>query len=187
MTTLDKYICEIDSGMKLSTIGKLIKVLNISKFHQATVGEEQVNLSIRKTKNLPLYKQAESLSNVHWANRLSLVFWHAHNQYKNYLNSDEDLIQSIQDIEALQYKQGGFYKFHTDHYYKHPRTLSFILLLNNDYKGGELVFKDPVKEEFKTIKTAPGKLIVWPSNFLYPHTVKPVTEGTRYSVVAWGL
>ena len=24
-------------------------------------------------------------------------------------------------------------------------------------------------------------------NFLYPHTVKPVTKGIRYSVVAWAL
>ena len=32
-----------------------------------------------------------------------------------------------------------------------------------------------------------NRMIIWPSTFLYPHTVKPVTKGTRYSVVAWAL
>jgi hypothetical protein len=26
---------------------------------------------------------------------------------------------------------------------------------------------------------------MFPSNFLYPHSVLPVTEGTRYSIVTW--
>ena len=35
------------------------------------------------------------------------------------------------------------------------------------------------------LKPEPNSLIMWPSNFLYPHGVEPVSEGTRWSIVAW--
>ena len=187
MTSLDKYILTIDDVLPIATIGKLVKVLSLSDFDQATVGEEQVNFEIRRTWNLNLYRQHTSLTNVHWYNLLHKIFYNAHLEYMKFFNTNESFIYSIKDIQALKYKKGGFYKFHSDHYYKHPRTLSFILLLNNDYKGGKLCFKDPLTEEQKEIDVKSSRLIVWPSNFLYPHTVTPVEEGTRYSIVAWGL
>jgi predicted 2-oxoglutarate/Fe(II)-dependent dioxygenase YbiX len=30
-----------------------------------------------------------------------------------------------------------------------------------------------------------GQLMVFPSNFLFPHKVETVTEGTRYSFASW--
>jgi predicted 2-oxoglutarate/Fe(II)-dependent dioxygenase YbiX len=35
------------------------------------------------------------------------------------------------------------------------------------------------------IKFKAGDLIIFPSIFLYPHLVKPVKKGTRYSFVSW--
>ena len=32
-----------------------------------------------------------------------------------------------------------------------------------------------------------GSCVVFPSNFMYPHEVKEVTKGTRYSVMTWIL
>ena len=58
--------------------------------------------------------------------------------------------------------------------------LSIIGILNDDYEGGELImFED------KKIDTKKGDLLIFPSNFLYPHKVTPVTEGVRYSYVSW--
>jgi len=58
--------------------------------------------------------------------------------------------------------------------------LSIVGSLNNDYKGGEFImFKN------KRIEMNSGDLIIFPSNFLYPHKVNLVTEGTRYSYVSW--
>jgi predicted 2-oxoglutarate/Fe(II)-dependent dioxygenase YbiX len=58
--------------------------------------------------------------------------------------------------------------------------LSMVGSLNNDYKGGEFImFKN------KKIEINSGDLIIFPSNFLYPHKVTLVTEGTRYSFVSW--
>ena len=59
-------------------------------------------------------------------------------------------------------------------------TLSILGCLNDDYKGGELVFWDDTVVELKA-----GEIMIFPSNFLYPHEVKLVTEGTRYSYVSW--
>ena len=30
-----------------------------------------------------------------------------------------------------------------------------------------------------------GDLLIFPSNFMYPHKVEPITKGTRYSYISW--
>ena len=30
-----------------------------------------------------------------------------------------------------------------------------------------------------------GDVLIFPSNFLFPHEVKPVKKGTRYSAISW--
>jgi predicted 2-oxoglutarate/Fe(II)-dependent dioxygenase YbiX len=57
--------------------------------------------------------------------------------------------------------------------------LSVIAGLNDDYEGGELVINEDV------IRLNQGQVIVFPSNFLYPHKVNNVTRGTRYSSITW--
>lgn len=53
-------------------------------------------------------------------------------------------------------------------------------VLNDDYEGGEFfMFGD------KEVKVPAGSVIVFPSNFMYPHEVKPVKSGIRYSYVSW--
>jgi predicted 2-oxoglutarate/Fe(II)-dependent dioxygenase YbiX len=60
-----------------------------------------------------------------------------------------------------------------------------ILMLNNDYEGGNLKFKFP--DEEIEIEKRPNRLIIWPSSFMYPHCVTPIEKGIRYSIVAWAL
>jgi predicted 2-oxoglutarate/Fe(II)-dependent dioxygenase YbiX len=59
-------------------------------------------------------------------------------------------------------------------------VLSIVGLLNDDYKGGDFVFF----KDHKVNLTA-GDIMVFPSNFMYPHRVEEVTQGTRYSFVCW--
>jgi len=42
-----------------------------------------------------------------------------------------------------------------------------------------IMFKDT------QIKMNTGDVVIFPSNFLYPHKVNPVTKGVRYSCVSW--
>ena len=48
--------------------------------------------------------------------------------------------------------------------------LSVLGVLNDDYEGGEFVLID------EKMNLSKGDIIVFPSNFMYPHKVEPVTK-----------
>ena len=75
----------------------------------------------------------------------------------------------------------GEYKMHTDHFDLHPRVLSCSMLLNDNYDGGDFVFFD----EQYLVKKKKGSVIMFPSNFCFPHAVTPVTNGDRHSIITW--
>ena len=81
----------------------------------------------------------------------------------------------------LWYKSGDYIGPHIDASGRRPRELSCSLILNDDYEGGEFAFFDQ-KVKFNLIK---GDIIMFPSNFMYPHEVLPVTSGTRYAIITW--
>ena len=85
----------------------------------------------------------------------------------------------------LKYSPGGKYEIHTDHYTDAPRHLSIILNLNQDYEGGDLVFTDQRENEVKRLKLKERTIVFFPSNFMYPHTIEPITKGIRKSLVVW--
>lgn len=58
--------------------------------------------------------------------------------------------------------------------------LSMITCLNDDYEGGEIKFCQK-----HTFKLKAGETIVFPSNYLYPHIIKKVKKGVRYTMVSW--
>ena len=91
----------------------------------------------------------------------------------------------INQIDLLKYKFGGKYEIHTDHHTNSFRHLSIIMNLNNDYEGGDLIFFDQRDFEIKRLKLEKGCIVFFPSNFMYPHMIEPITKGTRYSIVAW--
>ena len=47
------------------------------------------------------------------------------------------------------------------------------------------VFFDQKYNEVKSLKLVKGSIVFFPSNFMYPHTIKPITKGQRYSIVSW--
>ena len=59
--------------------------------------------------------------------------------------------------------------------------LSVLGLLNDDFEGGEFLMFDDEKQ----INLKAGDIMVFPSVFLYPHRVAPVTKGIRHAFVAW--
>lgn len=90
-------------------------------------------------------------------------------------------IETDSGYDMLKYETGGFYTTHTDSYKTVPRAVSCSLILNDDYEGGEFAF---FNREL-TYKLKKGSCIVFPSNFMYPHEIMPVTSGTRYSIITW--
>jgi hypothetical protein len=90
-------------------------------------------------------------------------------------------IQEDTGYELLKYETGQFYKLHTDHFKQQPRTISCSFALNDDYEGGEFAFFD---NKFKH-KLKKGSIIMFPSNFMFPHEILEVTKGTRYAIITW--
>ena len=112
-----------------------------------------------------------------------------------------------ESCQFTKYKLNQYYDWHCDSWDKpydregpehgKIRKLSMTCQLTDgsEYEGGELEFDfrnyDPhMREETKHLKQAKeispkGSIIVFPS-FVW-HRVKPVTKGTRYSLVMWNL
>ena len=103
-------------------------------------------------------------------------------------------------IEFMSYDVGGHYKWHQDHtlfnynkdtesiehcydmQYQFNRKISFSLLLNDDYEGGELQILKPPVGLTKIPKKA-GTLAIFDSTCY--HRVTPVKSGRRNVLVGW--
>ena len=95
--------------------------------------------------------------------------------------------QGFSGIRFNRYNKEQIMSKHCDHIFtlftgkqRGIPILSIVGVLNDDYKGGEFIMFDDYEIKFKA-----GDLIIFPSLFLYPHLVRPVKEGTRYSFVSW--
>lgn len=184
------YILVTDNNLPLETIANFIKFANTRKFERATVigGETMPQEELKKIRDVhsyPLNRLSNSISDIHWFNMVCKILKQNINIYKQKCPHFE--YTTVQDISILKYEKLGHYDWHTDHAAAIPRTISSILFLNNDYVGGELMFENQITKEKTTIKPQPGRFIMWPSNFMYPHTVAPVLHGIRYTVVGWLL
>jgi PKHD-type hydroxylase len=96
-----------------------------------------------------------------------------------------DLFGMAEGFQFTRYDApSGFYGMHIDKILDGTvRKLSLTIQLSSpeDYEGGELVLQ--LGKEPDIMPKELGKMIVFPSYVL--HEVRPVTKGTRYSLVAW--
>lgn len=83
--------------------------------------------------------------------------------------------------QILKYGVENYFVNHYDDSKQYPRTMSMSYYLNDDYEGGEIEFS---RFNLK-IKPKANQAIFFPANYVYNHTVHPVTSGTRYAVVGW--
>ena len=97
-----------------------------------------------------------------------------------------NIISRITDIRFNRYFSGTLMRSHYDHIHsifpgeeKGVPVLSIVLVLNEDYKGGEFHCFN------KNMNLGAGEMLIFPSCFLYTHGVRKILSGTRYSAVAW--
>jgi len=147
------------------------------------IGKSIVNKEIRNCNviGISLNKTIEKNKNLR-KNLDDKVFECTKNVIKKY-NEKFKNCHITKDIgyDLLKYEKGGFYLQHVDHMEDIPRTISCSFILNNEFKGGEFSFFNNTFIYSLKKKSA----IIFPSNFLYPHSVLPVVDGTRYSIVTW--
>ena len=98
-------------------------------------------------------------------------------------------VRKDRGFRLLKYESGQEYIAHSDRGSQFLeresvipiRQLTGILLLNDDYKGGELEF--PGRKI--VIKPEKNSIIIFPASFIYSHKVNKVSKGIRYSLVTW--
>ena len=89
------------------------------------------------------------------------------------------------DFRLNRYGVDGFMSPHCDNiHHSHGQTYGYpqatvLFFLNDDYEGGDFYVA-----ENKYIPKA-GSALIFPSNFMFPHEVKKVTKGERWSIVSW--
>lgn len=105
----------------------------------------------------------------------------------NHERTKNNIIYKFNSIRFNRYENDEIMRIHFDHIYslfdgnlKGIPVLSFILNLNSDYEGADLIFWDDYK-----ISLGEGDILIFPSLFLFPHRVTEPTKGIRYSGVCW--
>lgn len=102
--------------------------------------------------------------------------------FKYALNYVEPLQYSVYNSSNL-----GHYDVHTDSYLRNTsgfiRKVSFSILLDDpeEFEGGDLLLHT-TSEPFK-VNMKKGDMFLFPS--FMPHSVSPVTQGVRRSLVGW--
>lgn len=166
--------------------------------------EDELN-KIIKFGNMYVEEQAQiggTTGSINKDIRACKLAWMFPNNHTNWVYQKiTDLVNKINDsmfnfdltkLETFQFtkykeEESGFYDKHIDPmigvYLPENRKLSLVLQLSDpsEYEGGDLCLytgKDPTIIEKKR-----GRVVFFPSYTL--HEVKPVTKGTRYTLVGW--
>lgn len=172
----------VDPKVCADTVKNLNKInWHIHKFYDAATGDYvsyEHELSISNDD----IKEKETLNSAVWQALEKYVvkdFVEFHNWFNGW--------NGHTFVRFNKYDPTTQMKIHCDHIHsmfdgerKGVPVLTVLGALNNDYEGGELVMW-----EDQVIDLPAGAVIVFPSNFLYPHEVRPVKSGVRYSYVSW--
>ena len=153
---------------------------NLSESNTSGVGpKNKKNTKIRKSDTRFLWPEKEE--NYWIFERIGNLINESNNTWFKY---------QLDHLESLQYtvyksNQKQFYKSHVDtilnNFNNTTRKLSFSLLLNDNFEGGDLNLFYSSKPI--TVEKKKGRIYFFPSYVL--HEVIPVTKGIRKSLVGW--
>jgi PKHD-type hydroxylase len=204
---LNNYFWYFQSVLSHKICDEIIQTAKNKKKMMGLTEEQEEIIKKNKKLNKKNIKQLHKTrnSNIVWLNDQWIYkaihpYIHVANKNAGW-NYDWDWSESCQ---FTTYKKNQFYDWHSDlsgKVYKSPdlnfngktRKLSVTCSLSdpNDYEGGELEFDfrnnkngKPVIHTCKEILPK-GSIVVFPS-YLW-HRVRPITKGTRHSLVIWNL
>ncbi len=173
-------IVEIKNVISAEFIDKIVPLIN----KKSKENLEVLGGLIKSTRNVKGYHlKLDTPTNIFYWNYIKREIERLYVLYK--AKFPKMASNKINQIDLLKYNPGGKYEIHTDHFTSTNRNLSVIINLNDDYEGGDLIFTDQNEKEIKRLKLGKGSMVFFPSNFMYPHGIQPITKGTRYSIVAW--
>lgn len=178
--------CIWDKAFTHEECDSIRQIGELEEFNKGTVGNSITDASIRDTDLVWLQPQTESSDN-RW-------IFERYNQLAAKINFDKYQMD-LQVFDGFQYSKydvDGHYTWHNDIIVNPPngmyRKLSFVTMLTepSEYEGGEFEISiDGCYENSQVMKLEKGQLITFYS--WLPHKVRPVTSGTRITLVTWGL
>jgi predicted 2-oxoglutarate/Fe(II)-dependent dioxygenase YbiX len=183
---LENYVKKYSNFLDKKFCNETIKQIKNLKWEEHKFYDSKENISV----NVSKHQELENLFDPQNKNTDIIMkkIWLILKKYTEELNFH--WFNSWNGYTRIRYNKYSFNKKmaeHCDHIHsmfdgntKGIPILSVLGILNDDYKGGEFVmFKN------KKIILKQGDLLIFPSIFLYPHRVEPVTKGVRYSFISW--
>jgi len=179
MKNLKDYILHLDNWIPKNILDKSLKELKKDKtwiqhqYHSAHDPDKPYNRNGKKELDISLAEHLTYLKELHQ------LTWNALEKYviiDKIGGKEFNGWSGFNQIRFNRYKKNQIMSKHNDHIHnlftgekRGIPILSIVGVLNDNYE----------------IKFKAGDLIVFPSVFLYPHLVKPIKKGTRYSFVSW--
>jgi predicted 2-oxoglutarate/Fe(II)-dependent dioxygenase YbiX len=181
---LDDYIVEFEDILSPELCDEILKeFVDSDDWTPTYIGHGVVDRKIRNVDQVLITDAGVISRNREARQRIDNLLFEAAAKAITKYNKifPEARIQQDSGYQLLRYQEGQFYKQHTDSFKAHPRAVSCSFALNDDFEGGGFAFFD---NEFRH-ELKKGSALMFPSNFMYPHEVLPVTKGTRYSIITW--
>jgi len=183
--SLDKYIVCVENVVPHDLCDAILKEYDSNaEWEKARIGaSNRIDTKVTNLTGINISNNDTKIKNPEIRNNLDLaLFQSAGRAIQGYQKVFEKCnIEEDTGYDLLRYKTGEFYKEHVDHFKAFPRTVSCSFSLNSEYEGGEFSF---FNNQLK-VRVDKGSAIMFPSNFMYPHQILPVTSGVRYSIVTW--
>jgi len=182
--SLEDYIFTLDNIVPEELCNRILKEYHDCSFWTPTsVGDGNIDNQIRNCDVINISESVVLQKNFDVRKKIDEDFYlcasKVINEYRNLFPEVASEIDTGYGL--LRYKEGQFYIQHTDSFKSQQRSVSCSFMLNDDYEGGEFAFFD--REII--IKGSKGSIVMFPSNFMFPHEIMPVISGTRYSIITW--
>jgi|694.fasta_scaffold41827_3 hypothetical protein len=174
---------------KIEELVNLKKIAWVPSFNKKHTSEEDAKKFFRQveTIGLPLEfqvpdnvdKKSESNSVVFEFSKLLKDSFDIY--LKEYVNEYGISLSEQEPFGLLKYGNGSKFGKHIDNGMMFNRTVSLVYYANDDYVGGEIYF-----DQFD-LKIVPQKnqLLLFPSNYIYSHSISEVSSGIRYAIVSF--
>ena len=183
---LESYVKVYDGWLDADKCDQTVSEMNTAEWHQHTFYNTQTGEYATQSGNKEL--------DISWSDNISTKpyimqrIWDAYQKYTSELDFPWFCgWKGYSVVRFNKYSETRLMALHCDHIHsmfdgerKGIPTMTCLSILNDDYEGGEFIMFDDMEIKFKK-----GSTVVFPSCFLFPHLVKPVTKGVRYSCVSW--
>jgi hypothetical protein len=171
---LNKNLCDsITNSLDKNNFFKHTFYDPVKNLNYDRMGDKELSVSFQPVQNIEIINNIVKELIIMYCKGLNFQWFDGINKFTN--------------IRFNRYEKNNLMDLHCDHIHdifdginKGVPILSILGLLNSDFKGGEFIMFDNYN-----LKLKKGDILIFPSNFLYPHKVKEIKKGIRYSFISW--